>query len=636
MNSRRNGGIGETVCAAFILFLCSAAGLKAVEFAGGTGESNDPYQIATAEQLIGIGSDPNLASKHFVLVDSIDLSGTTWSSAVIPFFFGSFDGDGFVIRGLTARSVGSLGLFGQIANAGRVTNLHMEGVDLTVAGYVGGLAAYNEGIVSGCSVAGNVVGVAHNAGGLVGYNRGVITGSFSAANVTGYSLVGGLVGTNAGGILKDCHSTAVVFGNSAIGGLAGSNIGSVSGCYGNGLVIGADNIGGLVGGNSGGISSCYSMGSVIGGNDAGGLVGYNAGQISLSYSVAGVTSEGGYNEVYVGGLVGGFANLTSVVRDSYFLSPVDGGGPNNGIGTRLTAAEMNQQASFTGWDFWGAVTDGDHWFMPAGAPPVLVWQTEITGLQRVPDVTGLPLDRAKATLTAAGFVLGDVSYDHHRGLPAGYAIHAEPYSVARVGETIDLVASSGQAYDWAANPGDGTEADPYQIQTAGQLESLSDHPELWDRHFILTADLDLLGRTYSTALVAFGAEDGTAGFQGTPFTGTFDGQDHTIRNLFIRPTDDRQHLGLFGTVGETGRIGRLHLAAAFVGFPATAGATRRSTATYAGILAGSNYGAVTDCSAVDCILIGFTSADGLVGVNQGSVANCSADVTIVRTSGLIR
>jgi hypothetical protein len=42
-------------------------------FAGGTGEPNDPYQVATAAQLISIGSDPNLLSKHFVLVADIDL-----------------------------------------------------------------------------------------------------------------------------------------------------------------------------------------------------------------------------------------------------------------------------------------------------------------------------------------------------------------------------------------------------------------------------------------------------------------------------------------------------------------------------------------------------------------------------------
>ena len=57
-------------------------------FAGGTGEPNDPYQIATAEQLISIGSDPNLLDKHFILLNDIDLDpnlpgGRVFTQAVI-------------------------------------------------------------------------------------------------------------------------------------------------------------------------------------------------------------------------------------------------------------------------------------------------------------------------------------------------------------------------------------------------------------------------------------------------------------------------------------------------------------------------------------------------------------------------
>ena len=55
---------------AFCLVACQSS---AAEFAGGTGEPNDPYQIATAHQLISIGDDPNLLDKHYVLVNDIDL-----------------------------------------------------------------------------------------------------------------------------------------------------------------------------------------------------------------------------------------------------------------------------------------------------------------------------------------------------------------------------------------------------------------------------------------------------------------------------------------------------------------------------------------------------------------------------------
>ncbi|MEN6332794.1 MAG: PASTA domain-containing protein, partial [Phycisphaerales bacterium] len=547
MNHIRSGVVGGVICAAVILLSCAGA-LGAVEFAGGTGEPNNPYQIATAEQLIAIGSDPNLANSHFVLTASIDLSGTTWWSPVIPCFYGSFDGNGFGVQGFKARGLDSIGLFGQIQATGRVADLRVVDADLTGVSYVGALAAYNWGAIYDCSSSGSVTGVGQDVGGLVGRNSGTIAGSSSAGDVTGNAIVGGLVGTN-GGILKDCCSTPFALGSSDVGGLAGSNSGIVSGCYADGHVIGASELGGLVGNNTGVVSCCYSRKVVIGGNSAGGLAGSSQGTISSSYSTCWVTDQDAsvYQQPQLGGLVGRTAGRSNSAKDCYFLAPADNGGPDNGVGEPLTIAQMMQQSSFAGWDFWGTDVDGtgDRWFMPAGSSPVLAWQTEVTGLRRVPDVAGLTLERAKATLSAASFVPGDVSYDFHRTLPGGYVVHAEPYSVAPVGATVDLVAGSGKVYDWTANPGDGSEASPYQIETAGQLESLGDHPELWDKRFVLTADVDLAGRTYATALISPGTHDPTAGFLGTAFAGSFDGQSHVIRNLFIQ-TEYRGYVGLFG------------------------------------------------------------------------------------------
>jgi tetratricopeptide (TPR) repeat protein len=59
----RKAAFGSVV--ALLAAIYSQAG--AISFAAGTGEPNDPYQIATAEQLISIGSDPN-----FVRQDNID------------------------------------------------------------------------------------------------------------------------------------------------------------------------------------------------------------------------------------------------------------------------------------------------------------------------------------------------------------------------------------------------------------------------------------------------------------------------------------------------------------------------------------------------------------------------------------
>jgi gas vesicle protein len=61
-------------CVCLMLVLALARSAVAEGFAGGTGEPNDPYQIATAEQLLSVGSDPNLLNKYFVLVADIDLT----------------------------------------------------------------------------------------------------------------------------------------------------------------------------------------------------------------------------------------------------------------------------------------------------------------------------------------------------------------------------------------------------------------------------------------------------------------------------------------------------------------------------------------------------------------------------------
>ncbi|RPJ34751.1 MAG: hypothetical protein EHM35_09630, partial [Planctomycetaceae bacterium] len=83
---RSHPGANAISLITIVLGLGMVAG--AVEFAGGTGEPNDPYQIATAEQLIAIGSDPNLLDRHFVLVANLDLDpnqpgGQVFDRAVI-------------------------------------------------------------------------------------------------------------------------------------------------------------------------------------------------------------------------------------------------------------------------------------------------------------------------------------------------------------------------------------------------------------------------------------------------------------------------------------------------------------------------------------------------------------------------
>jgi hypothetical protein len=163
------------------------------------------------------------------------------------------------------------------------------------------------------------------------------------------------------------------------------------------------------------------------------------------------------------------------------------------------------------------------------------------------------------------------------------------------------------------------------------LESLTNHPELWDKNFVLSADVDMTGRTYTAPLVApdvnnfaavsagrssgMPAVDPTASFQGTPFVGTFDGQGHMIRKLTIQ-CRTRNYLGLLGVIGPGGRVDNLQVLDVDI-----TGETGDGVCV--GALAGSNLGTITHCSATG-VLHGGTG-DGLVGRNSGTITDSHAE-----------
>ena len=108
-----------------------------IKYGGGTGEPNDPYQIATAEDLMLLGETPEDYDKHFILTADIDLDPNLpgrkiFDKAVIapdtdpcdldlwvgggPLFTGIcfngvFDGNGHTISHLTITGESFLGLF---------------------------------------------------------------------------------------------------------------------------------------------------------------------------------------------------------------------------------------------------------------------------------------------------------------------------------------------------------------------------------------------------------------------------------------------------------------------------------------------------------------------------------------------
>ena len=89
---------------------------------------------------------------------------------------------------------------------------------------------------------------------------------------------------------------------------------------------------------------------------------------------------------------------------------------------------------------------------------------------------------------------------------------------------------------------------------------LGESPEDYDKHFILTADIDLdpnlPGRKVFDRTVIASDTNDTGEFQGTAFTGVFDGNDHTISHLTI---EGERYIGMFGKLGFGASISNLGL-----------------------------------------------------------------------------
>lgn len=214
-------------------------------FAGGSGTDEDPYLVATAEQLNIIGTVPCLLHCSFRLTEDIDLSAFDGQEGRPRFnrigtneasFWGTFDGDGHTITNFTYLSDGedAIGLFGRawglrasIADLGLVDPCVNAGTGRNVGALIGILDDHSE--IQRCYVKGGNVTGWRVVGGLVGLNRAFISDCWSSASVEAtWRYAGGLLGENSYSTLKNSFSTGVSSDMGLVGRASG---GTVSGCF---------------------------------------------------------------------------------------------------------------------------------------------------------------------------------------------------------------------------------------------------------------------------------------------------------------------------------------------------------------------------------------------------------------------
>jgi hypothetical protein len=429
-------------------------------FAGGTGTSADPYQIATPEQLDAVR---DYLANHFILTADLNLDvapyndgegwqpiGTYvgWEDPANTPFTGSLDGNGHSIVNLLINRSDQdfIGLFGIASNA-QFSDLSLQ-VDITGKSFVGGLVGNLEpGSIMAVNVHGSVIGTGYDVGGLAGRIREVsISSSNTIAVVSGGSetygggadvgglvgnvqndssiedcsaqgsvssiayRIGGLTGTLWASTLNRSYATGNIVGRDSVGGLIGHNgMSSISVAYATGNVTatanGTVNFGGLVGTSESGasITGAFSTGDISGVDIVGGLIGRQTADSTVvnSYAtgkVAGTTGN-------AGGLIG--INYGGGVNASYYNSETTGQS-DTGKGEPRTTAQMragmayDAAATYVGW-FGGTPAWGIGESFHGGYPYLLA----------------LPRFTVDAAITGSGSVKWTGEYPHGTSAEVG-------------------------------------------------------------------------------------------------------------------------------------------------------------------------------------------------------------------------
>lgn len=278
-------------------------------------------EIYTKQDLANVSND---LSNNYVLMNDIDFTeedfaeggqfynnGYGWKpigACLSQAFKGSFDGNGFTIRGLRVfkADYNYIGLFG--INNGTIENLVLE--DIVIDATYGVFVPTAESTTSS---------------GKIDYESKDVwtppTGSVNDSDLSGYdrtglssAVAGGVVGYNIGTI-SDCCVYASVSATPVAAGIAASNVGTIQRCYAN-VSVNAK-VAGAVSGynlNHGNINNCHVKGDVFGSVMAGGLSAENrSSKILNSYTFACVSGE-----VNVAAATNG--EYYSTVTNVYYLS----------------------------------------------------------------------------------------------------------------------------------------------------------------------------------------------------------------------------------------------------------------------------------------------------------------------------
>jgi hypothetical protein len=282
---------------------------------------------------------------------------------------------------------------------------------------------------------------------------------------------------------------------------------------------------------------------------------------------------------------------------------------------------MQTQSTFiaVGWDFVGETANGsdDIWYMD-GYPALACFASVPIRVLTVENGSG---DGSYAEGTdvaiAADAPPSGQLFDRWTTDPA---VHAANLADAGCSATVftmpaaDVTLAATYIAPTYAG-GSGTVDDPYRIATKGDLLDMAANTADYDKHFAVTADIDLAGEGFTAAVIA----------SASPFTGSFDGGGHVIRNLSVDASASNAPAGLFGRL--SGAV------VANIGVrDATLVGGNDDESGAVGVICASNIGTIRGCYATGAVS-GRYSVGGLCGLSQGTIEDCYAAVNVNATGG---
>lgn len=611
----------------------------------------DVYQIGSGGELAWFAQEVNAgrgAAYNAVLTKDIDLGDEPWTpigKSTSYAYKGTFDGQGYTIKGLYINSSDS---------------------NQALFGYVSG------GTVRDLIVEGSVTG-GNNTAGIVAELAGasLIENCVNRVNVTGGNVVGGVAGrisTSTAKTIRYCVNDGTIVGNTQVGGLVGYMYYPITltESYNRGNVRAGSSsnysAGGIVGEMNDGQAkavNCYTTGVVTGGSYAKAAVGKKSSSATIT-------------NCYYLSTLGSDSNATAVTEtelkavpkglgDAFVAAPK---GLNDGYpvlrwqiptyAVTFTVAPADavvtidgQTGTHTGGQWVFKLPDGTYTYTVSAFGYVQQSGTvTVSEKALAKDVTLTTADKrtvtfnvtptdAKAAVTVTWDGDGhtvEAQSDGSYLLPEGaytYTVKAKGYAKAggtlnvTKDETISVTLTPSTAWDGAEREqpdGSGTQTDPYQIGSGAELAWLADKvnnaSSVAKFYVVLTDDIDLGGQPW-TPIGKFGFSSSDRSF-----SGSFRGNGHTVKGL----NASAEYAGLFGSINDAEITG--------VVVQGTVTSSNASSGDAGGIVgrAIGTKNTITDCGS-EATVSGGSYCGGILGNSQNG--SCALEITGCYNSGRV-